>query len=417
MNDRSDPGSRSSAKRVHHATRTKSAILEAAERRLLSEGFHATRLSDLTADVGVTTGAFYRQFASKDALYATMFARMIERLETALLEASDLIGAIEAWLRVSADHPGTLRAQFEVIAFRTPMADKWALARDRWEAALLRLLPSRSAQDRLIASLVVDTLEYYAYAGTVGWWPPRDPAMVAQTLATIVEHGLYPPWPPGQTAPPAEYTASGYRTTLEWVPSGGKVMPTSARGARTFQSLQRAAVEIFADLGVRQATMLDIAQTAGVASGTAYRYFDDKVDVLRSLMAQFEQDLVQSAFYGMRDGRHAVAETYRSFLTLHRQQVGVFRAWWALMEPGSYFESAWIGMHSTLMGQFVKVLRHGVSEGLISKGLDLELTAQLYSGMHERSAFARVALGRDLGSDDSEVAEVLDRVFNGGLIT
>lgn len=397
------------------AARTKAVILEVAERRIRSEGFHATRLTDLTADAGLTTGAFYRHFPSKDALYSTMYARLVERLEAALHAATDLAQAIELWLTVSREHPGTVRAQFEVIAFGAPLADKWSLARDRWESALIRLLPSRSTDDRLIASLVIDTIEYYAYAREVSWWGSHGDDEVARTLAAIVERGLYPPWPHDHTLQPDAYTPTRYQTSMQWTPSVGKSMPASPRAKRTVAALQQAAVEVFADLGVRQATMLDIAQVAGVASGTAYRYFDDKEDLLRSLMAQFEQDLVGSALHGLKDQRHAVGDTYRTFLALHRQQVGIFRAWWALMEPGSYYESAWVRMHNHLMAQFRRVLEHGRRHGLIAPDLDLDIVMRLYSGLHERSAFARVALGRDQGVDDRDVATVLDRVFNGGI--
>lgn len=402
-------------RRQVEAANTKAAILTAAEGRIREQGFHATRLSDLTADAGLTTGAFYRHFPSKDALYASMYSRLVERLEAALHAAADLTQAFEAWLGVCREHPGTVRAQFEVIAFGAPLADKWSLARDRWEAALIKLLPSRSSDDRLIAALVVDTMEYYAYAREVSWWGPHGDGEVARTLATIVEDGLYPPWPEGRVVVPDAFTPTHYQTSVQWTPSAGKSLPASSRARRTVTSLQQAAVEVFTDLGVRQATMLDIAQAAGVASGTAYRYFDDKEDLLRSLMAQFEQDLVGSALHGLKDQRHAVGDTYRTFLALHRQQVGIFRAWWALMEPGSDYESAWVRMHNHLMAQFRRVLEHGRRHGLIAADLDLEITACLYSGIHERSAFARVALGRDQGADDEEVAAVLDRLFNGGI--
>lgn len=394
---------------------TKTAIMAAAETRIRSQGFTATRLSDLTGDAGLTTGAFYRHFRSKDALYSTMYNHMTDRLETALHGASDLVSAVEEWLRVCRDHPGTIRAQFEVITFGAPLADKWAVARDRWEVALVKLLPSRSVDDRVVASLLLDAMEYYAYAQEVGWWGPDDDHRVAATLAHVVEAGLYPTWPEGDGVTSEPYEPKLYRTAMQWQPSRGKSQPVSARARQTLTKLQQAAVEVFAELGVRQATMLDIAQCAGVASGTAYRYFDDKEDLLRSLMAQFERDLVGSALHGLRSHRHAVGDTYRTFLALHRDQVGIFRAWWALMEPGSDYESAWLRMHNHLMERFMKVLGHGRRRGLIADHLDLEIVTRLYSGLHERSAFARVALGRNLGYSDDDVADVLDRMFNGGL--
>lgn len=415
MADRSRDIEVSATPQTDQSPATKTAIIAAAERRIRTEGFHAARLTDITADAGVTTGAFYRHFPSKDALYSTMYAQMAERLEVALHASRDLRGAIDAWLRVSRDHPGTVRAQYEVVAFATPMVEIWSQARDRWEAALLGLLPSRSTDDRVIASVLVDAMEYYSYALEVGWWRDDDEGAAAATLARLVEDGLYPAWPGGRQQPPSTFAPSRYKTSIDWEPAPGKSEPTSRRAVATVARLRHAAVQVFAEVGVRQATMLDIAKVAGVASGTAYRYFDDKEDLLRSLMAQFEQELVTSALHGLRGSRQPVGDTYRSFLGLQRSNVGVFRAWWALMEPGSDYESAWLRMHNHLMHRFVRVLRHGRDHGLIAPDLDPEIITRWYSGLHERSAFARVALARDLGYSDDDVARVLDRLLNGGL--
>jgi AcrR family transcriptional regulator len=415
MTERSHDTDMSSIAPFDPSPATKTAILEAAERRIRDEGFHAARLTDITADAGVTTGAFYRHFSSKDALYSTMYVQMAERLDVALHASRDLYGAIDAWLKVSRDHPGTVRAQYEVVAFATPMITTWAQARDRWEAALLGLLPSRSTDDRIVASILIDAMEYYSYAVEVGWWDSDDDGIAAATLARLVEDGLYPAWPGGRQPPPSTFAPSRYKTSIDWVPAPGKSEPTSRRAIATVARLRQAAVDVFADVGVRQATMLDIAKAAGVASGTAYRYFDDKEDLLRSLMAQFEHELVNSALHGLRGSRQPVGDTYQSFLGLQRANIGVFRAWWALMEPGSDYESAWLRMHNHLMHRFVRVLRHGRDHGLIAPDLDPEIITRWYSGLHERSAFARVALDRDLGYSDGDVSRVLDRLLNGGL--
>ena len=56
--------------------RTRNALREAALQRFVTDGFEATSIADIAADVGVTTRTFYRYFASKDeVLFADYEAR------------------------------------------------------------------------------------------------------------------------------------------------------------------------------------------------------------------------------------------------------------------------------------------------------------------------------------------------------
>jgi AcrR family transcriptional regulator len=46
--------------------RTRTALRDAALTRFIRDGFDATSIADIAADVGVTTRTFYRYFATKD---------------------------------------------------------------------------------------------------------------------------------------------------------------------------------------------------------------------------------------------------------------------------------------------------------------------------------------------------------------
>ena len=57
--------------------RTREALREAALHRFVTDGFDATNIADIAADVGVTTRTFYRYFASKDeVLFVDYEARL-----------------------------------------------------------------------------------------------------------------------------------------------------------------------------------------------------------------------------------------------------------------------------------------------------------------------------------------------------
>src|SRR2546423_13809501 len=60
----------------------------------------------------------------------------------------------------------------------------------------------------------------------------------------------------------------------------------TSKSMRTRSRLLEAAVEAFAGTGYAQSTMDDIANRAGVAHGTVYRYFANKEAVLYALLAE-----------------------------------------------------------------------------------------------------------------------------------
>ena len=63
--------------------------------------------------------------------------------------------------------------------------------------------------------------------------------------------------------------------------------------ARRSQILE-AAVKIFAEKGYHRATTKEIARSAGVAEGTIYLYFENKGELLISLMESFDQATTQA---------------------------------------------------------------------------------------------------------------------------
>jgi AcrR family transcriptional regulator len=73
------------------------------------------------------------------------------------------------------------------------------------------------------------------------------------------------------------------------------------------QDLLDAAVEVFKEKGVRDATVAEICAHAGVAKGTFYLYFDSRDRLLGALREMLvEQTLERAAFYYERVGREDI---------------------------------------------------------------------------------------------------------------
>lgn len=415
--DPADDGSAPTAA-TSHGERSRQALLNAAEARYRAHGYQATRLADITSDAGLTTGSLYRHFAGKDDLLAVLFDQYRLQLDEALGSAASLGGACTAWLEVSRQNPGLLRSAQEALRPRQPQRERWASARDGWERRMGILLPDRlvGPSRRVAAAVLIDGLEYFALAEAAGWFEVRPAELVGEQIERLIRSGLY--HGPGSRQPGPELPAGITldRTYFSWSVSEGHVLPTSARGGRTWEQIRHAAMHVFADVGFRTTTIADIADAAGVSSATVYRYFEDKEDLLLNLLTATENDLVERRMYPLDStGRHPVRAVYEGFMKLHRDRAGVFLAWSELNTPGTEYERAWIDLHEILMTQLEKVLRRGQRADLIGNEVDLRLMTEFYGAVHERSAYTRVALGRGLAVSDREVAEVIDEIYNGGL--
>jgi AcrR family transcriptional regulator len=94
-----------------HKQATRRRIIETAGRRLKRDGIDGSGIATLMADAGLTNGAFYAHFASKEDLVATAVADQLREQRTALsAQAPDRAGAeqyVRAYLSAGhRDNPG-----------------------------------------------------------------------------------------------------------------------------------------------------------------------------------------------------------------------------------------------------------------------------------------------------------------------
>lgn len=396
------------------------ALLEAAERRFREHGFEGSRLSDISADAGVTTGTFYRQFGSKDDLFWVLYARHVEEASRALAGASDVTEAVARWIEHCREHAGTIAVQRELVQPSSSFVGVWMAARDRWEHALRMLLPGglRSSTAGVAAAVALSLLEYYTYGELRGWFPTRDVERVSGAIAEVFLDGWYPPldrrlrgWEPQESAEPVVYDR-----VILWDTAPGKAVPNSQRGRETVRRIEAEAVRIFSSQGYSNSSMEDVAEAAGVSTGTVYRYFEDKEDLFRLLLSEVEEELVRRAVHPpMPDGRQSVYQTAAGFLSMYRDHVGLYRVWWELIAKRTRYEGEWVEFHQLHEKLMERMLRANRRRGLLKDEVDIEIAVELYQAMHEAVAYDRIILGRELALPDRAVAECLEATLNGGL--
>lgn len=72
---------------------------------------------------------------------------------------------------------------------------------------------------------------------------------------------------------------------------------------RKRESLLNNAFDLFTQKGIADTTIADIAERAGVAKGTFYLYFKDKYDLRDRLVRHKAEQILENAYYAMRDAR------------------------------------------------------------------------------------------------------------------
>jgi AcrR family transcriptional regulator len=69
---------RTAPTRAERQARTRSDLIDAAERLFTAQGFHATSLDAVAAEAGFTKGAVYSNFASKEDLFFALYERRVD---------------------------------------------------------------------------------------------------------------------------------------------------------------------------------------------------------------------------------------------------------------------------------------------------------------------------------------------------
>lgn len=199
-------------------------------------------------------------------------------------------------------------------------------------------------------------------------------------------------------------------------PSKARPTPRSDRGKRTREAVLAAAVAVFGREGVRQTSMLAIAEEAGVASGTVYQYFSDKEDIFRCLLEELEEELRDVAEMPVGDdGRLQVGEAFRRYVHVHRQNVAIHRAWWDLLEPATEFTDAWLALHARVRSGIEDAIEEGQSRGDVRSELDPAIVGDLTAMMFERPAYSRNIMAWDEELTDEEVSDLVGRLLGDGL--
>ena len=158
--------------------------------------------------------------------------------------------------------------------------------------------------------------------------------------------------------------------------------PLSRRGLDTRRRLLDAAEAVFGELGYHDASVVRVAQTAGVAAGTFYLYFDSK----KSIFDELVRDL-------NRRVRHAMKEASSAGETRLQAEVRGFEAYfrftaehptlYRIIRQAEFVSPEMLRYHyDRLSAGYIEALKEASASGEIGK-LDAEVAAYALMGLGE----------------------------------
>lgn len=125
---RSSPAGRVKRRR----TRTRAALLDAAERAFMRDGYHGVRVETIADEADVSVGSIYTLFSNKDGLYlavaeraSQLFGEYLDRAYTVSESPLEQVMACgDAYLRFHIEHPGAFRfIAFDGVESRPVVGD------------------------------------------------------------------------------------------------------------------------------------------------------------------------------------------------------------------------------------------------------------------------------------------------------
>jgi AcrR family transcriptional regulator len=142
--------------------------------------------------------------------------------------------------------------------------------------------------------------------------------------------------------------------------------------------LLRIAAELFADRGVKQTTVRDIAEAARILSGSLYHHFDSKESMVDEILTSFLDELwgryrsIVAADLGPRATMEAIVVTSFEAIDRHRPEVAIFQndsKYLSRFERFGYLEERNVEFRKL----WVALLEDGIRDGVFRDDLDVEL--------------------------------------------
>ena len=156
-------------------------------------------------------------------------------------------------------------------------------------------------------------------------------------------------------------------------------MPRDAQASATRRDeLLEIAAELFAEKGFKNTTVRDIADAAGILSGSLYHHFDSKESMVDEILSTFQEELFgkyDQVLASDDDARTKIERAVRlSFEAIdrHRHEVAIFQNEADYL--GSFERFGYLAeRHAQSREVWMTLLTQGIEAGALRQDLDIEL--------------------------------------------
>lgn len=197
----------------------------------------------------------------------------------------------------------------------------------------------------------------------------------------------------------------GARNTLALKPK-----PKTPRGVRTQEALLKAAEECFADKGFHAVSVGDITHAAGMAIGTFYLYFPDKLGIFRAVVDTIQSEL--RAYLRRSDDGDRVSrerQGLRDFLSFACDRPKMFRI---IQESYVVDQDIYFSYFENIAVSYSRRLKDAQGKGEISRG-DPDIQAWCLIAISNFLGMRYSRLSRRKVDIDAIVATAADLIANG----
>jgi AcrR family transcriptional regulator len=323
--------------------RTRQHILDVTLELIARRGLHDTSVDDIATAANTSRATLYQYFESKDQI----FSELLDECGSALMRVVKRLGPLGPtaqgfdnlhwWLGEWAwvyDRYSAMFAQWaQLEAAQTPLRRTVTGFVDAYVDRISRRLAASgfeapSGTDLAAAvMLVVHRFNAFRRAGRTRGISARE---MLDSLAVVIQLVLFPDTPADVLGSLGALAVSDDRgASANAVPACEVADRFAGRSARVRQTVRRlldAAATMFAGRGFPATSVDDIATEAGVARGTLYKYFTDKIDLLGALAEEAHAELrevLRRLPAAGPDIRHWLDE----YLPAYRRHAGVLQVW------------------------------------------------------------------------------------------
>lgn len=395
--------------------RTKRALVDAATAVFLDKGIFDARIRDITDAAGVSPGAFYQYFESKDEILAVAVEEtMAESLQALGRKIGDdstplfvRIGcANRRYIRAYQHNANVIRMLEQRVAvdeaFHHSRRDMHPIFVNRLTRGLSRhqrlgSIPAALDLERASPALtaVVDNQSYIAFVLRASTHAHPE---IEDTIDMVWGNVLGLPWDESELAAvrareraepvrPEVYTP---RLHVE------RTTPPTGRGVRTRDQVLHAARAEFEQSGYLDATVANITSRAEVAHGTFYRYFESRFDVFAALVDRMQAEIVDELDRADRDHQAASDRLFAGLDRAIRYYVRNVR-FLAVLEQFASIDAECAAVRLELRNAFIDRVCGSIAElqsdGCADDRLAPRATADVLVSMFERSMYEWHVLG------------------------